>query len=299
MDNHKDNSDITELFSDLEKNLGELSCFVSAPISEMVLEQFENLPDLISKARGELATVEKRIKELGSIKANSKSNNNFTELLSRHKSSFRKLALDSKKKSDQFRQEKLLESTSLDSKANRRKSKQNTAARAAASITEGLKRTGALLESEIKKSASSYQVFSESSKMLQETRQAYGLINDVMQHSKTLLSELEWSEIVDYIVLCIGFFIFSSTVAYVISKRTHFPIPSPLSFLYLLFYIIQKIVYIMTFFWRTLFAFTPRPQEAPLASAPTYVSAAAKYGICPARSFSTRFALPTCGLTPS
>jgi len=123
-----------------------------------------------------------------------------------------------------------------------------------------------------------------------------------MQQSRQLLGGLEWSEILDSIILMIGFCIFMATVVYVLSKRINLPFISP----YLFFRSIYYAFWSLNYGLKLIFELVPEGIRGIVPPVPTTtgivnitqkVSPVLDSGIC-LPTFGSVFTHPTCGLAP-
>ncbi|KAI9295652.1 Sec20-domain-containing protein [Neoconidiobolus thromboides FSU 785] len=214
--------------------------------------KFLDLPDRISEARLQFAEVERNLKNF------SLAENSFTpekhhleeyEIQYRKcRAKFRSSILKSKQLNDKYNQELLLKNNNGSTLRNRKLKKdsheQKGLIKKATSVTDSLKRTSELLQLEIEKSSTSYKVLSDSSKLLSDTNTAYSFIENTLVQSKSLLKNLEWNDLLDYIILWVGFMIFLSTVLYVVTKRIPLPFGNAFSLtIYLLSLPLKLIFY--------------------------------------------------------
>ncbi|KAL1535648.1 hypothetical protein AAHA92_28405 [Salvia divinorum] len=90
---------------------------------------------------------------------------------------------------------------------------------AAESITESLRRTRQLMVQEVERSASTIMTFEESSGVLKKAESEYKGHRSLFSRTRGLLSTMQRQDVLDRVILIIGFLIFSLAVLYVVSKR--------------------------------------------------------------------------------
>ncbi|KAK9288308.1 hypothetical protein L1049_016759 [Liquidambar formosana] len=90
---------------------------------------------------------------------------------------------------------------------------------AAESITESLRRTRQLMVQEVDRSASTLMTFEESTGVLRKAEGEYKGHRSLLMRTRNLLSTMQRQDILDRVILIIGFVLFSCAVLYVVSKR--------------------------------------------------------------------------------
>ncbi|XP_038723466.1 uncharacterized protein LOC120015230 [Tripterygium wilfordii] len=90
---------------------------------------------------------------------------------------------------------------------------------AAESITESLRRTRQLMVQEVERSASTLTTFEESTGVLRKAETEYKGHRSLLMRTRNLLSTMNRQDVIDRVILAIGFFLFSCAVLYVVSKR--------------------------------------------------------------------------------
>ncbi|CAO2816018.1 unnamed protein product [Amaranthus hypochondriacus] len=90
---------------------------------------------------------------------------------------------------------------------------------AAESITESLRRTRQLMAQELERSASTLMTFEESTGTLKKAESEYKGHRSLLMRTRNLLSTMQRQDVIDRIIIVVGFFLFSLAVAYVVSKR--------------------------------------------------------------------------------
>ncbi|WOL15354.1 hypothetical protein Cni_G24135 [Canna indica] len=90
---------------------------------------------------------------------------------------------------------------------------------AAESITESLRRTRQLMVQEVERSASTLQTFEESTGVLRQAESEYKGHRSLLMRTRNLLSTMRRQDVLDRVILAVGFLIFLSAVLYVVSKR--------------------------------------------------------------------------------
>lgn len=90
---------------------------------------------------------------------------------------------------------------------------------AAESITESLRRTRQLMVQEVERTASTIETFEESTGVLKKTESEYKGHRSLLARTRNLLSTMQRQDVMDRIILAVGFFFFSLAVLYVVSKR--------------------------------------------------------------------------------
>ncbi|KAK2634929.1 hypothetical protein Ddye_029721 [Dipteronia dyeriana] len=90
---------------------------------------------------------------------------------------------------------------------------------AAESITESLRRTRQLMVQEVDRSASTLMTIEESTGTLKKAESEYKGHRSLLMRTRNLLSTMQRQDVIDRLILILGFLFFSSAVLYVVSKR--------------------------------------------------------------------------------
>ncbi|XP_044497844.1 uncharacterized protein LOC123219937 [Mangifera indica] len=90
---------------------------------------------------------------------------------------------------------------------------------AAESITESLRRTRQLMVQEVERSASTLMTFEESTGVLRKAESEYKGHRSLLMRTRNLLSTMQRQDVIERVILVLGFFLFSCAVLYVVSKR--------------------------------------------------------------------------------
>ncbi|KAF3638094.1 putative DNA mismatch repair protein MSH1, mitochondrial-like isoform X1 [Capsicum annuum] len=90
---------------------------------------------------------------------------------------------------------------------------------AAESITESLRRTRQLMVQEVERSASTLMTVDESTTVLTKAENEYKGHRSLLSRTRNLLSTMQRQDVLDRVILVVGFIIFSLVVLYVVSKR--------------------------------------------------------------------------------
>ncbi|KAK1428668.1 hypothetical protein QVD17_17507 [Tagetes erecta] len=90
---------------------------------------------------------------------------------------------------------------------------------AAESITESLRRTRQLMVQEVERSGSTLMAFEESTGVLKKAESEYKGHASLLTRTRNLLSTMKRQDVLDRIILAVGFTLFSLAVLYVVSKR--------------------------------------------------------------------------------
>uniref|UniRef100_A0A5B6ZE50 Putative Sec20 family protein n=1 Tax=Davidia involucrata TaxID=16924 RepID=A0A5B6ZE50_DAVIN len=90
---------------------------------------------------------------------------------------------------------------------------------AAESITDSLRRTRQLMVQEVERSASTLMTFEESTGVLRKTESEYKGHRSLLMRTRNLLSTMQRQDVLDRVIIFIGFLLFSCAVLYVVSKR--------------------------------------------------------------------------------
>ncbi|KAI3469871.1 hypothetical protein Pfo_026534 [Paulownia fortunei] len=104
---------------------------------------------------------------------------------------------------------------------NRRRNLQTKAGMtsAAESITESLRRTRQLMAQEVERSAGTLMTFEESTGVLRKAESEYKGHRSLLSRTRSLLSTMQRQDVLDRVIIVIGFLLFSLAVLYVVSKR--------------------------------------------------------------------------------
>ncbi|XP_058210869.1 uncharacterized protein LOC131323195 [Rhododendron vialii] len=90
---------------------------------------------------------------------------------------------------------------------------------AAESITESLRRTRQLMVQEVERSSSTLMAFEESTGVLRKAEGEYKGHRSLLSRTRNLLSTMQRQDVLDRVILVVGFLLFSCAVLYVVSKR--------------------------------------------------------------------------------
>ncbi|EXC27689.1 hypothetical protein L484_009713 [Morus notabilis] len=90
---------------------------------------------------------------------------------------------------------------------------------AAESITESLRRTRQLMVQEVERTASVLMTNEESTGVLRKAESEYRGHRSLLMRTRNLLSTMQRQDVLDRVILAVGFFLFSCAVLYVVSKR--------------------------------------------------------------------------------
>ncbi|XVE65753.1 hypothetical protein DITRI_Ditri08aG0024700 [Diplodiscus trichospermus] len=90
---------------------------------------------------------------------------------------------------------------------------------AAESITESLRRTRQLMVQEVERSTSTLMTFEESTGVLGKAESEYKGHRSLLMRTRNLLSTMQRQDVIDRVILIVGFVLFSCAVLYVVSKR--------------------------------------------------------------------------------
>ncbi|CAL1384357.1 unnamed protein product [Linum trigynum] len=90
---------------------------------------------------------------------------------------------------------------------------------AAESITESLRRTRQLMVQEVERSSNTLMTFDESTGVLRKAESEYKGHRSLLMRTRNLLSTMQRHDVIDRLVIAVGFFLFSCAVLYVVSKR--------------------------------------------------------------------------------
>ncbi|PNY10684.1 sec20 family protein [Trifolium pratense] len=90
---------------------------------------------------------------------------------------------------------------------------------AAESITESLRRTRQLMVQEVERNTSTLMTLDESTGVLKKAESEYKGHRSLLMRTRNLLSTMQRQDIIDRVILGVGFLLFSLAVLYVVSKR--------------------------------------------------------------------------------
>ncbi|KAJ7979773.1 Sec20 [Quillaja saponaria] len=90
---------------------------------------------------------------------------------------------------------------------------------AAESITDSLRRTRQLMVQEVERSTNTLMTFDDSTGVLRKAESEYKGHRSLLMRTRNLLSTMQRQDVLDRVILAIGFFLFSCAVLYVVSKR--------------------------------------------------------------------------------
>ncbi|XP_073132793.1 uncharacterized protein [Henckelia pumila] len=90
---------------------------------------------------------------------------------------------------------------------------------AAESITESLRRTRQLMVQEVERNTSTLMTFEESTGVLTKAESEYKGHRSLLSRTRNLLSTMQRQDVIDRVIILLGFLIFSLAVLYVVSKR--------------------------------------------------------------------------------
>ncbi|PUZ38174.1 hypothetical protein GQ55_9G176100 [Panicum hallii var. hallii] len=90
---------------------------------------------------------------------------------------------------------------------------------AAESITESLRRSRQMMVQEVERSASTLATFDESTSVLRKAEGEYQGHRSLLMRTRGLLSMMQRQDVLDRVILTVGFTIFSLAVLYVVSRR--------------------------------------------------------------------------------
>ncbi|KAH7571213.1 hypothetical protein ACOSQ2_013792 [Xanthoceras sorbifolium] len=90
---------------------------------------------------------------------------------------------------------------------------------AAESIAENLRRTRQLMVQEVERSASTLMTVEDSSGVLRKAESEYKGHRSLLMRTRNLLSTMQRQDVIDRLILILGFLLFTCAVLYVVSKR--------------------------------------------------------------------------------
>ncbi|KAG8369776.1 hypothetical protein BUALT_Bualt14G0048900 [Buddleja alternifolia] len=90
---------------------------------------------------------------------------------------------------------------------------------AAESITESLRRSRQLMVQEVERSTSTLMTFEESTGVLRKAESEYKGHRSLLSRTRNLLSTMQRQDVLDRVIVVVGFLLFSLAVLYVVSKR--------------------------------------------------------------------------------
>ena len=91
--------------------------------------------------------------------------------------------------------------------------------KANADVTDGLRRTIALMQTELERSVLSSQMLEDSTTTLRSTSSQHDTLSSVMYTSKQLVTALEKSDWLDRVLIFSGFFFFIMVVLFILKQR--------------------------------------------------------------------------------
>ena len=91
--------------------------------------------------------------------------------------------------------------------------------KANADVTDGLRRTIALMQTELERSVLSSQLLEDSTTTLRSTSSQHDTLSSVMYTSKQLVTALEKSDWLDRVLIFSGFFFFIMVVLFILKQR--------------------------------------------------------------------------------
>ncbi|KAF8893687.1 Sec20-domain-containing protein [Gymnopilus junonius] len=181
----------------------------------LLTRQVEDLDLMVDDLRGE-----KNRKELREMVTD------FREKLDLLRVETRAALLSSKKAIDQrakSNRDELLASASVLSEKGKspsnEKSAEDTLMKANSDVTYALRRTIALMQTELERSVLSTQILQDSTSTLRSASQQHDTLSTVMYTSKQLVTALEKSDWLDRVLILSGFFFFLLVVALILKQR--------------------------------------------------------------------------------
>ncbi|KAH1231678.1 hypothetical protein GmHk_09G024517 [Glycine max] len=90
---------------------------------------------------------------------------------------------------------------------------------AAESITESLRRTRQLMVQEVERNTSTLMTLDESTGVLKKAESEYKGHRSLLMRTRNLLSTMQRQDVIDRVIIGVGFLLFSLAVLYVVSKR--------------------------------------------------------------------------------
>ncbi|XP_010532820.1 PREDICTED: uncharacterized protein LOC104808740 [Tarenaya hassleriana] len=90
---------------------------------------------------------------------------------------------------------------------------------AAEGITESLRRSRQLMVQEVERSTNTLMTFEESTGVLKKAESEYKGHRSLLSRTRNLLSTMQRQDVIDRLILVVGFLLFSCAVLYVVSKR--------------------------------------------------------------------------------
>ncbi|XP_010534996.1 PREDICTED: uncharacterized protein LOC104810405 [Tarenaya hassleriana] len=90
---------------------------------------------------------------------------------------------------------------------------------AAESISESLRRTRQLMVQEVERSTNTLMLSEESTGVLRKAESEYKGHRSLLSRTRNLLSTMQRQDVIDRLILAVGFLLFSCAVLYVVSKR--------------------------------------------------------------------------------
>ncbi|KAL2970104.1 hypothetical protein AAZX31_15G120100 [Glycine max] len=90
---------------------------------------------------------------------------------------------------------------------------------AAESITESLRRTRQLMVQEVERNTSTLMTLDESTGVLKKAESEYKGHRSLLMRTRNLLSTMQRQDVIDRVIIGVGFLLFSLAVLYVVYKR--------------------------------------------------------------------------------
>ncbi|KAL9259046.1 hypothetical protein AKJ16_DCAP06689 [Drosera capensis] len=90
---------------------------------------------------------------------------------------------------------------------------------AAESITDSLRRARQIMTQEVQRSTNTLATFEESTGVLKKAEKEYDGHSSLLMRTRNLLSTMQRQDVLDRIILAVGFILFTCAVLYVVSKR--------------------------------------------------------------------------------
>ncbi|CAA7403287.1 unnamed protein product [Spirodela intermedia] len=90
---------------------------------------------------------------------------------------------------------------------------------AAEGITESLRRSRQLMVQEVERGTSTLMTFEESTSVLKKAESEYKGHRSLLMRTRNLLTTMQRQDVLDRVILAVGFLLFSAAVLYVVSKR--------------------------------------------------------------------------------
>ncbi|GAB2241176.1 hypothetical protein Droror1_Dr00017951 [Drosera rotundifolia] len=90
---------------------------------------------------------------------------------------------------------------------------------AAESITDSLRRARQIMTQEVQRSTNTLATFEESTGVLKKAEKEYFGHSSLLMHTRNLLFTMQRQDVLDRIILVVGFILFTCAILYVVSKR--------------------------------------------------------------------------------